>query len=122
MLGYAWLYYEMKLATEAASSAGVCLLKHVTSLPCPSCGTTRSVMAMLQGDWWQAFFLNPFGYLIAGILLLVPLWILFDLFTKRSTLFNAYHKIERGVVKPVCAIPLVVLVLINWIWNIMKGL
>lgn len=121
VVGYGWLYYEMKLAA-ATSSIGVCLVKHVTAIPCPSCGTTRSVVAMLQGDWGQALLLNPFGYLIAAILLLAPVWILFDLFSKRATLFQAYQYLERVVRKPFYAVPLVMLVLANWIWNIMKGL
>jgi Protein of unknown function (DUF2752) len=122
VVGYGWLYYELKLANEAAASAGACLVKHVTGIPCPSCGTTRSVLAMLQGDWWQALLLNPFGYLIAAILLLAPGWVLYDLFSKRDTLFHAYQRLEQVLLKPFYAVPLVVMVLANWIWNIMKGL
>jgi hypothetical protein len=122
VVGYGWLYYEMKLANEEAASAGACLVKHVTGIPCPSCGTTRSVLAMLQGDWGQALLLNPFGYVIAAILLLAPAWILYDLYSKRSTLFHAYQHLEQVMRKPIYAVPLVVMVLVNWIWNIMKGL
>jgi hypothetical protein len=77
---------------------------------------------MLQGDWWQALLLNPFGYVIAVILLLVPAWILYDLLSKQSTLFLTYQRLEQVLLKPFYAVPLVVMVLANWIWNIMKGL
>lgn len=130
--GYGWLYFTMTLAAglatsytttpTSASSTGVCLVKHVTSLPCPSCGSTRSVLTILQGDWWGAFLLNPLGYLITAMLVILPLWILFDVITKQSSLFNLYQKAERISRRPVYAIPLILLVLVNWIWNIVKGI
>lgn len=125
--GYTWLFYVMKpapgFAYEAAETpTSVCLVKHVTSIPCPSCGSTRSVLAMLQGDWWGAILLNPMGYLIAAVLVIAPLWILFDILTKRSTLFHSYQRAECTIAKPSYAIPLLLLVAVNWIWNIVKGI
>lgn len=129
--GYGWLYFTMTIAAGFATSytptptsptsTGVCWVKHVTSLPCPSCGSTRSVLTILQGDWWGAFLLNPFGYLITAMLVMLPLWILFDLLTQRSSLFLVYQKTERIIRRPLYAIPLGLLVLVNWIWNIVKG-
>jgi hypothetical protein len=70
----------------------------------------------------EAFFLNPFGYLIAFILLAAPLWILVDLCRRSQTLFDFYQKAEKFLRRPAVAIPLILLVLVNWIWNITKGL
>lgn len=112
--GYIWLYY--------GNPAPVCLIKHTTNIPCPSCGSTRSIVSILQGDFWEALNMNPFGFVIAFIMVLAPFWILFDLFTKKETLLNGYKKIESCLKKPAYAIPLIMLVLMNWIWNITKGL
>ncbi|HEX7880368.1 MAG TPA: DUF2752 domain-containing protein [Candidatus Eisenbacteria bacterium] len=38
-----------------------CLFKAVAGLPCPSCGLTRSGLAMGQGDWVAAFRFHPLG-------------------------------------------------------------
>jgi hypothetical protein len=46
----------------------VCPFREVTGLPCPTCGSTRMVEALLQADVLAAFTLNPLVFLvIAGI-------------------------------------------------------
>jgi hypothetical protein len=79
-------------------------------------------MSLVNGNFFEALLLNPFGYIVALIMLLSPVWIVFDLVSKRDTLFICYQKTERLLVKPKLAIPLSFLVLANWIWNITKGL
>ncbi|MCE2771205.1 MAG: DUF2752 domain-containing protein [Saprospiraceae bacterium] len=100
----------------------VCLIKNATNIPCPSCGTTRAVVSLVNGDFFEALFLNPFGYIVALIMLLAPIWIVFDLISKKNSLFIFYQKIEKFLVRPKLAILLIFLVLANWIWNISKGL
>ncbi|MEA5616453.1 DUF2752 domain-containing protein [Cronbergia sp. UHCC 0137] len=39
----------------------VCPIRHFTGIPCPTCGMTRSFMAVAQGDWNQAFIEHLFG-------------------------------------------------------------
>lgn len=121
--GYIWLYYAF-IPTDPAGNktAEVCLLKHVTDIPCPSCGATRSIVSLLNGRYGDAFLLNPLGYVIALIMLVAPVWMAVDLARRSSSLFNFYKEIEAGLRKPKYAIPLIMLIVINWIWNITKGL
>ncbi len=118
--GYIWLYFGLNI-TETKSFE-VCLVKHTTNIPCPSCGSTRSIISLTKGNFVEALIINPLGYIVAVILFSAPLWIAVDLVTKRKTLFEFYQKIETYLNKPRYAIPLVLLVIINWIWNITKGL
>ncbi len=120
--GYIWLYLNIVTNLAETKSVEVCLIKHATNISCPSCGSTRSVVSLTKGNFADAFNLNPMGYLIAIILLIAPIWIITDLILGGSSLFNWYQKMENGLKKPKYAIPLVLLVLINWIWNITKGL
>lgn len=120
--GYGWLYYTLANNTNESSSGTVCFLKKMTTIPCPSCGTTRSVILVTKGDFSGALYLNPLGYLAALFLLIIPFWIGYDSVRRSSSLFDFYQKIELQLKKPTIAIPLVVLVLFNWIWNITKGL
>ena len=65
---------------------------------------------------------NPIGYIVALIMLVAPVWIIMDIIKKTNSLFNFYLKTENYLKRLKIAIPLILLVIINWIWNITKGL
>lgn len=100
----------------------LCIFRHVTGIPCPSCGTTRSVVALLHGSIYEAMMLNPAGLPVALFMFSAPGWISYDLATGRKSLLDAYIKTEAVVRKPLIAAFLICLVLGNWIWNIQKGI
>ena len=77
---------------------------------------------MAKGDFIGALNLNPIGYLIAIIMLIAPIWIIVDTIMRSNTLFVFYQKTETNLKRPKYAIPLILLIIINWIWNITKGL
>lgn len=120
--GYVWLYVNLSENFLKYDTLQVCLVKNITTIPCPSCGTTRSMISMFQGDFIQAMLINPFGLLVAITMILTPIWIAFDVIAKKTTLFSLYGKLETRLKKPMVAIPLIILVIFNWIWNIIKGL
>ncbi len=122
LAGYIWLYFSITKNITEKKSVEVCLIKHVTNIPCPSCGSTRSVISLTKGDFIGALNSNPIGYLVAIIMLIAPIWIITDTIKKTKTLFDFYIKIEIYLKRPKIAIPLILLVIINWIWNITKGL
>jgi len=122
LAGYAWLYYHYTSTASASAGVDVCFIKNATSIPCPSCGTTRALTALLQGQYLESLYINPLGALIALIMVVLPVWILADVVTRKNTLHTCYQLMERMVRKPQVALPLVALVAINWIWNITKGL
>ena len=49
-------------------------------------------------------------------------WIVFDLGTKKQTFFINYKKAEAIIRTKKLAIFLIILVILNWIWNIYKEL
>jgi len=40
----------------------LCLIKHLTGLPCPTCGFTRGALSLLSGHVAQAWLYNPLVY------------------------------------------------------------
>ncbi len=122
LVGYVWVYLNLIQVVNTQNHFEVCFIKRVLNIPCPSCGTTRSIAAILSGDLKMALYLNPFGFLISIILLICPIWIIKDVFFKKQSFLNFYKLIEQKINKPFYTIMLVSLVLINWIWNFTKEL
>jgi len=120
-LGYSWLLF-LRFAPVKNSDLDltVCIFKRATGLPCPSCGTTRAVSFLFNGEIVKSLFLNPFGIVVAGIMIVSPLWIIADIIAKKKSYYDSYIKIEKLIQKKEIFIPLIILVILNWIWNIYK--
>jgi hypothetical protein len=118
-LGYIWLFSSVSIIKE--NHLG-CLFKKITSYPCPSCGTTRSVQLLFKGEFFSSLLLNPFGILVAIIMLVVPFWIGIDFLKKSDSFFKFYKASERFISKKPIAIFLFLLVILNWYWNIKKNI
>jgi len=116
--GYLWVswnYYQ-----DSRSSLDLCLFKRVTGLPCPSCGTTRSVLSISHFHFSDAIYYNPIGFIIALALCVLPFWILVDTIRRTGTFHKFYLNAEQVVRKKWIAALLVSLVACNWVWNIYK--
>lgn len=121
LAGYGYLFWMLSIHAQHHSFSP-CLFKNVTGIACPSCGVTRSVLLLLHGNIKQATLLNPLG-LITGLLMAVmPFWLLYDMLLNKSSLHLTFRKTEALLRKKQVAIPLIILILINWFWNIHKGL
>ena len=120
--GYTWLLLTYYRNISNESDFGVCLFKQVTGIPCPSCGSTRSVLSLLRGDFAGALFWNPFGILIMLILIISPAWMIYDIVLRKESLYIFYNRSEQFFKRKWIAVPAIFLVLLNWIWNIYKGL
>jgi hypothetical protein len=119
---YAWIGYHF-LGDHSHNTGTLCLFKSVTGIPCPSCGITRSVLSLFQGDVLNALWINPLGILATLLLFGIPIWIISDLARNRYTLVNFYNKSEKFIQsQKFASVPLIVLIALNWIWNISKGL
>jgi Protein of unknown function (DUF2752) len=120
--GYAYLGYSL-FYSHSHSGITVCPIKLITGIPCPSCGTTRSVIALLKGHFTDAAYINPLGFLAATAMAVLPFWLLYDLLLKKDTLSINYTKAENYLKsKPIFIVAAACLMVTNWIWNIYKGL
>jgi len=118
--GYLWLYLHLD-HRWSGHVGSICIMKRTIGVPCPSCGSTRSMLSLLHGNITEAVLWNPFGLLIFAGLLIVPFWVLYDVANKQRTLHSAFQKFELIVQRKLVAWPLVFLVLMNWLWNFYKG-
>jgi len=123
LAGYAWVAWNVVEDAGHSTTPTVCLFKAVTHLPCPSCGSSRALILLAKGDVSESVMLNPFGTILAIALVIVPFWIVIDIFRRRESLFRWYIAAERALLhNRWLSIPAVALVLVNWIWNITKEL
>jgi hypothetical protein len=96
----------------------VCIFKNITNIPCPACGSTRATVLLLHGNIWESILMNPFG-IITNILIIGSIfWMIYDIIKGRETFFV---KMKLNWDKRI-KILLILIILINWIWNIKKGL
>ena len=100
----------------------VCLFKKITGIPCPSCGATHSIVSLIHGDFNGSIMENPLGIIIALCLMFFPIWVLIDYIKNKDNFYLFYLNVESFFRKKYVAIPAITIVLINWIWNIHKGL
>ena len=121
LTGSLWIYWNSVHYTgEVNSGMNLCLFKRVTGIPCPSCGTTRSLLYISKLEPGQALFANPFSFILAFAILVFPFWVLYDVVTRKSSFYTFYGNTESFIQKRWVALPLIVLVLANWFWNIHK--
>ena len=98
----------------------LCPIKIVTGYPCPACGTTRSLYEIIRGQFLIALHTNPLGYLALVTSIVFPSWVLIDLLSRKSSFYNFYIKSENLLKKKQVYIPLILLILVNWLWNLIK--
>ena len=64
-----------------------CPLRTITGIPCPMCGMTRGVTALVHGDFAHALLMNPASYLAVALAVLllvqwrakrvvIPVWVI----------------------------------------------
>lgn len=122
LAGYSWLGFILSKEDPHSDDLRLCLFHTATGYPCPACGTTRSVVFLLNGSFFSAILTNPFGIPVLIGLVLFPLLLLYDVITRKKLFIELYTSAERILRKPFIAYLSILLVLLNWIWNIKKEL
>lgn len=121
--GYAWLGWNLyNHVNHGDERFTVCLFKSLTGIPCPACGATRSIQAILQADISNALFINPLGFLLFAALIILPLWVTSDLLRKQNTFHRFYTFAEAKLAQKIIALPAIALITANWVWSICKHL
>ena len=105
-------------AGDAMPAQPFCIFRRLIGVPCWGCGTVRVIQLLIHGKVMDAIMLNPLSVVaclmvVAGM---VIWWV--DYFRHTNLLFS----LSRKKLHPLTIAVLVVLVLLNWFWNIQKGL
>ena len=94
-----------------------CAFKTITGLPCPTCGLTRTIIALSRGDVGRAVFMNPLAAIVcaAGLLYLLYAAAVLALRLPR------FRPTVSAVGARRLRIGAVVLIATNWVWLIASG-
>lgn len=121
-VGYCWFFYYNFFAQKNNSPVTVCLIKKVSGYPCPSCGTTRALSEFTKTNFITGILINPLAIFTALLLISVPVLLIYDFLFKKEILFKSYKSIEAFLQKKQVYPILILLLVLNWIWNIKKNL
>jgi len=84
---------------------------------------TRAIISLMHGNFRESLFVNPFGTLLALALVIVPWWILIDVVRKNESFYRVYGNMESLFIrKRWLSYSAVAIVMLNWFWNMTKGL
>ena len=119
IIGYAWILFNF---LNPDKSYSICFLKNLVHIPCPACGSSRAIMFLLNGNIKQSILTNPLGIIIFIALILLTILLIVDFVKNSNIVWKYYIKFEAFIIKKIIWIPLSVLIILNWIWNIYKGL
>ena len=111
-------YFYLCYFSSQTNGNTFCIFKNVTGIPCPACGSTRATLLLFHGKILESVLVNPFG-LITNILIIGSIvWMIVDLIKGKETYFSFMKKDWNRKVK----IIVLLIIVINWIWNIKKGI
>jgi len=122
VLAYSWLIYNSFFLNTCEGGITVCWFKTISGLPCPACGSTSGIIEIFKGHFLQAFQLNPFSYSSLFILMGSSMWVMYDLIFKKEGFYQFYLNVNIHIKKKRIFIPLLILILSIWIWNIYQSL
>jgi len=105
------------ILTIHSFSVTTCVFKTITGIPCPGCGGTRATLLLFHGHIWESLKVNPSGIIMNLFLAIATCWLLIDILMNRDRFYPL-------LLKPFpvwITIIIIVLILANWVWNIIKG-
>lgn len=120
ILAYGWLIYNFFFLNTSEGGITVCWFKTISGLPCPACGSTSGIIEIFKGNFHKAFQYNPFAYSSLLILIIASLWGSYDIVLKKDGFYKFYQTVNEKLKKKRIIIPIILLFLIIWTWNIYK--
>ncbi|HUN66501.1 MAG TPA: DUF2752 domain-containing protein [Bacteroidota bacterium] len=121
--GYFWIWRLSAAPDAGTAGTTLCLFHRLTGLPCPSCGVTRSIAMLMHGNLRGAVDCNPLGIVLLPVLLVLPWWLAADLSGSDASLFRFSEAVGCWFRRHrTAAAACIFLLLLNWGWNISKGL
>ncbi|MFO7937663.1 MAG: DUF2752 domain-containing protein [Kiritimatiellia bacterium] len=119
-----WLVFLASLSLAAVALAGLhfcgvqlCLFHRFTGLPCPVCGSSRAVIMLLNGNFSEAFLLQPLASAAMPLAALLFSGYAYMLFFRGVAISVSFSEWERAFIFSA----LLLLLAVNWLYLIVNG-
>ena len=122
VLAYTWIIYNSFFLKIDEEGIIVCWFRTISGLPCPACGSTSGMIEIFKGNFYKAFHYNPFAFSSLIILIFSSLWVSYDIVLKKDGFYKFYLTVNEKLKKKRIIIPIILLFLIIWVWNIYKAI
>lgn len=123
LLGLMWCMYNRLVPAGSRLAWLKCPFKQITHLPCPGCGTTRGMLALIHGDISKTVLCyNALCVVELPVLVLTAIWLAFDITTGRNGLYHTWARLNVCINRRWTLVAVVSVIGLNWMWNILKGL
>jgi Protein of unknown function (DUF2752) len=113
--GLAAAFMFVVLAALVARGDWRCGIARMIHIPCASCGTTRTVAALLRGEFASALRLNPIGALTAPLFVALAVCGTLRMATQGNLRDLGRHRLEK-----VLAYILTALIALQWLMWILR--
>lgn len=94
------------------SFAPSCVFKGLTGVPCPTCGSTRSIVRLSHGDLAASLLMNPLMSMTLIAALVVFAYSLITLITDVPRIGVSFSEQEKDMIRTLS----VLLILANWLY------
>ena len=111
-------YFILIFYPHYINNYSFCLFKDITGIPCPACGSTRATILLFKGDILQSILLNPLALITNFLIIFSLLWLIYELLTGSNKFLDFMKKDWNAKYKILIAI----IIILNWAWNIKKGI
>jgi len=81
------------------------------------------MLQIMDGNLTASLVINPLGVMSTLALIILPLWIFVDVYRNNDSFYRHYRRTEEAFIQHRwLSVIGVLLVALNWFWNIAKGL
>ena len=124
LLGACWLANYLIIPTDWKIKVWQCPFKSIMGFACPGCGTTRGFYAIIiHHDIHEAIVrYNALSVIEIPMLILLSIMLALDFLMHKHMLYDICIKIDIALKQKRILIPIILLIIANWGWNILKDI
>lgn len=110
-----WTWIAMSINQCGQGIWKGCLIKYFLHIPCPACGSTRAIIAIIDGHIQEALALNPLGFVLLALLILLTVGIPYDYLRRQHNLYHLFTWADTCLHIKSVFIPTMSIILLNWL-------